>query len=209
MLPSNSSSAFVIAISGASGVGKTTLAQKVADMLGDAVVLRFDDYQPVATWPADLAKWAEEGKQLDAWEIPQLLDDLKALRNRQAISLPAGQGEVKPAKFVVLEEPSGRVRAGLREVVDFVVLVEVPLEIALARKVVEYLSFCLKELPPEKLPEAMQGLIKYYSQYALHREYYLTLIERVRQDCQLVLDGTQTIDELASEVLDALNLVIE
>jgi uridine kinase len=33
----------VIAISGASGVGKTTLAHKVADLLGDAAVLHFDD----------------------------------------------------------------------------------------------------------------------------------------------------------------------
>jgi hypothetical protein len=35
-----------------------------------------------------LGPWLEAGRDLDAWQIPQLLDDLKALREGKAISLP-------------------------------------------------------------------------------------------------------------------------
>jgi hypothetical protein len=194
----------IIAISGASGAGKSTLVHKVAGLLGDAVVLHFDDYEPVANYPTDLGPWLEAGRNLDAWQIPQLLDDLKALREGQAISLPVGKGRIQPAKFIVLEEPSGRVRSGLRELIDFVVLIELPLEIALARKVVEYLNYYLKEVPNDQLPEAVQRIVDYYSQYPLHREYYLTLVERVRADCDLVLDGTKPIDALAAQIVEAI-----
>jgi uridine kinase len=195
---------FVIAISGAAGAGKTTLVRKVADLLGDAARLHFDDYQSVAQYPqfpTDFPRWIEEGKDLDAWKIPQLLDDLKLLRAGKTIVLPAKQDEVRPARFIVLEEPSGRERAGLRGLIDFVVLLDLPLEIGLARKVVEYFSYCLAETPPAELTEAVQKGVEYFSVYSLAREYYLTLIERVRRDCDLILDGTRPTEELAQEIV--------
>lgn len=201
---------FVIAISGVSGAGKTALVSKVADFLGDAVVLHFDDYRSVAKYPeypSDMPKWIEKGKDLDAWEIPQLLDDLKALREGKTISLP-DKREVKPARFIVLEEPSGRERIGLRELIDFVVLLDLPLEIALARKVVQDLGRCLTDIPSDKLAEAVQRGIDYYSHYPLAREYYLTCVERVSQDCDLVLDGTRPAEELAHKVVAAVTAIV-
>jgi uridine kinase len=201
MSPQNTLASFVIAISGISGAGKTVLARRVADILGDAVTLHFDDYKPVAKYPADMATWVAEGKDLDAWAIPQLLDDLKALRNGKTISLPADKGEVRPASFIVLEEPSGRERVGMRELIDFVVWLDLPLEIALARKVVQDLGRCLTEVPIDHLAQAVQKGVDYYSLYPLAREYYLTLIERVSKDCDLVLDGTRPTDESAHRIV--------
>lgn len=200
-------SSFVIVISGAAGAGKTTLVRKVADLLDDAAVLHFDDYKSVANYPklSEMSQWIAEGNDLDAWEMPQLLDDLKALRAGKAVSLP-DKSEVKPAKFIVLEEPSGRERKGLRELIDFVVLLDIPLELALARKVVEELSACLVNVPPDQLAQAIQNGIYYFSHYPLARAYYLTCIERVRQDCDLVLDGTRPTDELAQEIVDIIKM---
>lgn len=175
---------FVVAVSGVSGAGKTTLVKRVAALLDDGIALHFDDYQPVTNYPTDLAGWIDAGQDLDAWEIPypgghlrQLLADLKALREGKAIALPADKGEVKPARFIILEEPSGRARAGLRALIDFVVLLDLPLEMALARKVVDYVSFCLREVPQAELAIAMQRLVDYYSQYPTHRVYYQTSLK--------------------------------
>ena len=112
----------------------------MVELLGDAVALHFDDYQSVATYPTDLTAWVEQGRDLNQWQIPQLLADLQALRASRTVRLPGSLTEVQPAQYIVLEEPSGRVRQGLREVVDFVVFVEIPFDIALARKLVENIS---------------------------------------------------------------------
>ncbi|MEM7537362.1 MAG: hypothetical protein AAF639_34650 [Chloroflexota bacterium] len=199
---------FVIVISGASGAGKTTLTRRVVALLDDAVSLHFDDYKSVAEYPNDMAKWVEDGKDLDAWKIPQLQSDLALLKSGHKITLPAGQGDIGPARFIVLEEPSGRERVGMHELVDFVVLVDIPLEIALSRKVVQDLNACLRDLPSERLTWAIEKVTDYYSHYELARTYYLTCIERVRADSNLVVDGTKTTNEQATEIVQAVKRLL-
>ena len=187
---------------------------RFADALGDAVTLHFDDYQSVAQYPADmtnpagLANWVKAGKDLDAWKIPQLLDDLKALRNGQAISLPANRGVIEPARFMVLEEPSGRARAGLQDLLDMVVLLDLPLDIALARKVVDYIRYCRKELSGDDLTKAMQRFVEGYEYYPLIRAYYLAVIEGARGDCDLIVDGTRPTAELTEEIVVAVKSLV-
>ncbi len=182
--------------------------------MGDAVALHFDDYKSVAQYPADmtnpvgLVNWVKEGKDLDAWKIPQLLDDLKALRNDQAISLPANKGEIKPARFIVLEEPSGRARAGLQDLIDMVVLLDLPLEIGLARQVVDYMSYCLEELSGDELIKAIKRFVDGCEHYPLIREYYLVVIKAARRDCDVILDGTRPTDELTQEIVVAVKSMV-
>ena len=87
--------------------------------------------------------------------------------------------------------------------IDVVVLVDLPLEIALARKVVADLEYCLEKVPPNELPRVIERMVSYYTHYPLARAYYLTCIERVRGDCELVVDGTRPTDELAQEIVTA------
>jgi uridine kinase len=129
---------YVIAISGASGTGKSTLVKALVQTLGDAVPLYFDDYNPhsVATshYPLDLVKWVADGADPNAWETPQLALDLRSLRRGEPIKLPGKGGVLLPKRVLVLEDPFGRERTGMKDVIDFVIAIDAPLEIALARR---------------------------------------------------------------------------
>ena len=48
---------FVIGISSVSGGGKTAVAVKLTELLQDAVILSFDDYDENTVHPEDLHAW--------------------------------------------------------------------------------------------------------------------------------------------------------
>lgn len=220
-------SCFVIAISGASGAGKSALVKSLAHRLGDVVTLHFDDYSPryfsTSNYPASLAKWIADGADPSAWETPQLVQDLRALRQGKSITLPEykevskpatfilralgrrtplvfprNERIIRPATYIVLEEPFGRGREGMKELIDFVIALDTPLEVALARRLLEIPDIpYFIEHPNEQYP-TMLGFLRGYL-YSSGRDLYMVVNEQIRKNCDLVLDGMKPIDELAEE----------
>ncbi len=98
-------SCFVIAISGASGSGKSALVKALVHRLGDAEALHFDDYSPryfpTSKYPNDIAKWIADGADPSAWETPQLVLDLRALRQGKSITLPGYKEVSRPTTFII------------------------------------------------------------------------------------------------------------
>ena len=220
-------SCFVIAISGASGSGKSALVKALVHRLGDAVALHFDDYSPryfpTSKYPDDIAKWIADGADPSAWETPQLVLDLRAIRQGKSITLPGYKEVSKPATFImralgrrkplvfprnerilgpatyiVIEEPFGREREGMKELIDFVIALDTPLEVALARRLLEIPEIpYFIEHPNEQYPTMLEFLRGYL--YSSGRDLYIAVNEQVRKNCDLVLDGMKSIDELAEE----------
>jgi len=95
---------FVIVISGPSGAGKSTMVKEVAAQLGEASMLSYDDYFHLVPHP-DILAWIEQGCDPDQWiALPQLVADVRALREGQAIGAPEGR-IVMSSRYIVLEEP--------------------------------------------------------------------------------------------------------
>jgi uridine kinase len=218
---------FVIVISAVSGGGKSTLTKALKPLLGDAITLHFDDYAPVycpsSKYPRDFRQWLAEGANLNAWQTPQLVHDLQALHSGKPVVLPAKKAVPKairqvrhllkrdvplffprnerilyPASFILLEEPFGREREALKDLIDGVILLDTPLEIALARRLLEVPEIAYFAENPD---EGYQIMLAYLHSY-LHesvRDMYISMLEQVRQHCDLILDGTKSIDELAQE----------
>jgi len=190
--------AYVIAVAGASGAGKTTLVRNVAELLGDATTFFFDDYCGPGCEPPDLAQWLRDGADPDAWMSPHMGEHLRALRRGEAVTNPRRGTQTAPAPYIVMEEPFGRARAEVRDLVDFVVCIDLPLEIALARRVLrtaQAIGDC------ERFRDVVRGGMKAYLNSG--RETYLAANRLARAACELVVDGTRPADELAREVVAA------
>jgi hypothetical protein len=155
-------------------------------------------------YPADLTAWARAGADPDAWRTPRLAADLRALRAGGVIVPPApGAAAVGPARYVVLEEPFGRARRELRDAIDLVAVLDLPLAAALARRVQRHLAWARAAATDEARERPLRALDDYLAWYLDGRgwEVYAAAQRAALAGADLVLDGTRPADELAAQVV--------
>jgi len=202
---------FVIAISSVSGGGKTAVVKKTAELLNGSVLL-FDEYKTVSQYPQDMRKWLDDGADVNEWKTPQFARDVAALRNGQSVTSPKDGRTVQPSRYIVIEEPMGRGRAEMAPHIDFVAMIDTPLEIALCRGIMRNTShFGIDDLDvatKEQLVNSIKGLFDYlhgYLEFYLYagRDLYIAVQEQAKATCDLALDGQLPADELAKQLVAA------
>jgi uridine kinase len=190
---------YVVAVSGMSGAGKTSVVRRTVEILGDAVSLHFDDYVSVSVYPSDLRQWLEEGADVHVWKTPRLAGDIRALRAGQTVVLPESGVVVEPADVLVIEEPFGRMREEMAELIDLAVHIDVPADVMLARRLLRRLSEEREQLG-ERLVDTLRQDLEYH--LGSGRLLQARGADVVRDAADLVLDGTLSIDQLARGVAD-------
>ena len=202
---------FVIAISSVSGGGKTTLIKKTAELLNGATLL-FDEYKTLSQYPQDVRKWLDDGANVNEWKTPQFARDVAALRRGESVISPKDGRIVQPSEYIVIEEPFGRERAEMAPHIDFVAIVDTPLEIALCRGIMrDTMHFHIDDLDAasrEQLVNSQKALYDYlhgYLGFYLYagRELYIAVQEHAKATCDLVLDGQLPADKLARQLVAA------
>jgi uridine kinase len=180
-----STNVFCIGVSGTSGSGKSTLLRELSLRLPGAVTLAFDDYVSVSNVPTDIVSWLDAGADLNAFQTPQLITNLAALKAGKTADTPQGQ-VISPAPFLLVEEPFGRARYELQALLDLVVFLDTPLDIALARRVVRTLESGSREATDQLRHVAAD--LKTFLQVG--RRAYQVAADEARRTSDLVLDGT-------------------
>jgi uridine kinase len=189
----------VIGISAVSGGGKTALTRRLAELLQDSAALYFDDYDGSSVIP-DFLPWFEDGADYDAFKTPVFTDHIRSLKAGYAVTYPGGS-KIEPAKYILVDAPLGRVHADSGRYIDFMVFIDTPLDIAMARR----LSRGLALESDESSAEIVAGIKADADGYpARARQIYVAAVERTKPTCDLVLDGTKSLDELASAVISSL-----
>ena len=211
--------AFVVAIAGPSGCGKTSLVKAVAARL-DAAMLFFDDF---ADDPPGIGEWAHlPGADYARWETPEFSDALAALKAGAAVTAPTlspsvgldRSPKVEPAPFIVIEEPFGRLRTEIARSIDHAVCIDVPLEIALARRLsrqVRAFQAFADAVDAEQAPALLrQGLSTVDGFLGVYLDWghgaYAEQLRQLRDTSDQLLDGLLPADELAAQVIDALEI---
>ncbi len=197
--------AFVIAISGTSGSGKSTLLSELAERIEHTTRMHFDDYIVLGTDPDQIQNWLDAGADPDAIETPALVDHLRALRAGGAIAL-RGENHKGPADFVLLEEPFGSARSAIAPHVDLSVHIDIPADIALARRSLRTLTNLPDNPPHAELSAALTDLeLQFVAYLGAGRAVYFAAETAARAVADLQLDGQEPIDILVEKVLALLN----
>jgi len=180
----------VIAISAVAGGGKTTFVTEAAKAL-DAAVLMFDDYTTGDTYPPDFERWLLEGADLNEWKSPQFAPDLKQLIEGQSVESRRDGSTIKPKPITILVEPTGRQRSTMAELIDFVVFIDTPLEISLARLLNKWREN-MQHQPNQFMLTASSYLQSYLAGTS---KVYIEIQKQVMDNCDLVLDWQLPIKE--------------
>ena len=162
-----------------------------------------------------MKKWVDDGADLNLWKTPKFADDLAALKRGESVVAQAGGATIAPTEFIVIEEPMGRGRDEMAKSIDFVALIDTPLDIAMARRFLRLADTNplgdIEQTTKEQLREHVEGLLGFLtgelqSYLDVSRAVYIAVQEQVSVDCDLILDGRLPADDLAEQLVEAVRL---
>jgi uridine kinase len=191
---------FVIAIAGHSGAGKSTVIENLVAVFGDAISLRLDDYESSSIYPP-ASQWLDEGADPNQFLTPALVEDVKTLIDGRSISHPRTNEVMKPERYLMIEEPFGRERNAMRALIDFVVYIDTPLEVAYARKLLRKNEFLPWEDNPSVFITNLRENLLWYLRVG--RRFYGAVSSNVKKNCDLIVDGTLSTEEIVKEIYEA------
>jgi uridine kinase len=191
---------YVICIAGTSGAGKTTLTRALARRCRNALVVSFDDYAyaPPSVLP-DSRRWIAEGADPAAWKVPKLTEDLLELRQGRPIRHSVTKLVTIPTPIIVVEEPFGRSRPELRALIDFVAVLDTPLEVALARRLLRELRSS-ENSGSARLPSRHVKFLEEYLEKGV-RNLYVAVQRLALKQADFVLDGLLTPEDMADKII--------
>ncbi|RCX21458.1 uridine kinase [Fontibacillus phaseoli] len=201
----------VIAVSGYSGAGKSTVVSQLSKSL-NCPALFFDDYASRRDFPNDLNAWLKEGGDPNAVSTPLLQNHLIQLRSGQPIERVKGNGWAKeygighsekevmtimPGPLILIEEPFGGERRELKDLIDFVIYLDLEPEIALARRIHDLIQHLRND--SESLINLLDHFLFDYL-YGGIRDMYFETGKKVKANSDLIIDANKNIDGIVLEI---------
>ncbi len=169
------------------------LVKTIASLKPDYATLNYDDFPNRSSGNyRGLRDWFEKCRDPNDFQTPQLEARFEAIGK----SLPA-----PPA--VLFETPFGRTHRQTGRFIDFLVWIDVPLEVALARQLLNILrqrkNPTMQEY--EGFIQGLEGFLKTYLEITI--AMYKSQAAEVGGNADLVIDGTKTAPELAERIMAA------
>lgn len=177
----------VVAISGVSGAGKTTIVKKLADKYNCPYLL-FDDHTDKDTYPLNMKDWLENGANVSNIKTPNFV------RAVQRLILKSN------SRFIFIEEPFGKERDVMSPLIDYVILLDQPLELCLAR--------IIKRHTEKQCTDSLHFISGYLDKYVDHfRDIYLLTADQVRRNCDLTIKEVDAVENTINDISISLQTI--
>ncbi len=174
----------VIAIGAVTAGGKTSVVTELSKKLEKVKTLHFDDYSFEGEVD-NFYEWVMQGADYNVWNLSPLKQDIKSIR------------ESKQYDYLLLDYPFAYCHDEISEYIDCAVFIDTPLDVAMARRILRD----MQNATGDEIRADMEDYIKYA------RVAYLQMLRDVLPSSDYVLDGTQSIGELAEELANIIQLL--
>lgn len=163
----------VVAISGVSGAGKTSIVKQLAKEFNCPFLL-FDDHTDKDSYPENMDDWLKNGAKVSLIKTPRFVSALKSLISKNS------------SRYIFIEEPFGKERDLMSSLINYVVLLDQPLEICLSR--------IIKRHTVHPNSDSLASISSYLDKYEDHfREIYISAANQVRHNCDLSIEHVLSI----------------
>lgn len=176
----------VIAISAVSGGGKTAITNKLTSRIPFSKAVYFDDYD-FEECPEDYLQWVQTGADYNAWNIEILATDIKSLLIQSNLN------------YILLDYPFAYKNDKMRPYIDYAIFIDTPLDIAMARRL-------LRDEKNQSSALLINDLKSYLSG---GRTAYLEMIKTIKPNSDFIVDGSLSIDDIASKIIEQLSVFSE
>ncbi|CAM4165503.1 AAA family ATPase [Pseudoalteromonas byunsanensis] len=178
----------VVAISGASGSGKTSVVKQLKSHFS-CPGIHFDDYVNESSYPEDMKEWLRNGADVSDIKTPNMLYTLQTLG-------------VQKHLYIFVEEPFGKQRACMAPWIDYVVLLDIPLDICLSR--------IMKRHIRGNFNNTNNMLNEYLDKYEDHmREIYIKTVNQVRSNCDLIVSNSNSVADIVDTIDEWLRSAVD
>jgi len=182
---------YVVAVAAPIGGGKTSLVEAIANKLKDATTIHYDHYEKATQEPVhNLVQWMKNGANFNYFIAPKLSNDLNKLKRGESVIDPLTKMEVASRKYIIFEMPLGKEHEDTKGYIDLLIWIEIPLDIALARKVKEFTGMFLTKHKQEGYKDCVVWLNKYIDNYLnVVRDVLQIQKKKVRANADIIIDG--------------------
>jgi hypothetical protein len=189
--------AFVLALSGIPGAGKTTLTHLLLKIFSEARVVYYDQFQTITSMTHNQVRdWFARGADPNEFALTELVGELQRQTQRQ----PADSRR----PLVIFETPLGRLHRATGAFIDFLIWVDTPLDIALARATLAFLGVAQRDKASNAAVEFVKWQTQYMLNYPIIRPMYVAQRETISASADLVLDGNLPAEESVERIKTAL-----
>lgn len=167
----------IIAISGVTAGGKTTIVNELKKHIPNVKTLHFDEYSFEGEVD-DFYAWTIQGADYNVWNLTPLIRDIDKIKNDSNCD------------YLILDYPFAYCHNGLSKYIDCAIFIDTPLDIAMARRVLRD----MKEATGDEIRQDMKMYLKYA------RIAYVQMLKDVLPSSDYVIDGTKELNEKVEEI---------
>jgi uridine kinase len=155
--------------------------------------------------PDYMRRWMQKGASFDDLSAPGLADDMVRMKRGEAIIDPGTGAVIPPGKWIIFEMPLGREYSATAGFIDLLIWIDTPLDMALARKIREFISHS----PPASGEKDTRSFLSWLDNYL---DNYLNLVgkmlviqrDHVSIHADVILDGRNDLDTMVRLAIEAI-----
>ena len=178
--------AVIIAVSGVTAGGKTTIINELKKKMKSAKLLHFDDYDFEGE-VEDFHQWVMNGADYNVWNLEPLKKDILKFK---------GDNETQ---YILLDYPFAYKNDLIKQFIDCAIFIDTPLDIAMARRV-------LRDMYNATGDEIREDM-SFYLKYA--RIAYEEMLNTILPNSDYAIDGSMELDEIVKQIMNIIKINYE